>query len=364
MKRIVLSLLLLVSSVVFAQEKALEINDTGSVKINKDLTTEGAIQANSTLDVKGVVTADTTVRLKGAVIADSTLTVTGTVESKGTVKAVTVEAATVNSGNINLSGTLSNTVTGTTYDPLPPGTILMYNGANWINNSTIPGWFKCDGANGTPDLRSKFIMGSTDMTTVGQTGGNNSYTLTTAQLPAHTHTIDHDHPALTPIDFNHTHTYKDHVASADIDSKDFRIASRRPTQTDINSQAYSTSVYQVLQKSFRETFLATSGFSVTPNFSNSGVGSLGGNMSNVAYTIKKPVMYGYEYVKSPTAYLPNSGTTFEGLYKTQTTNGASKGLTYTPDVPMYRAASGSVGSGAVIENRPSFYSVIFIMKVQ
>jgi len=40
---------------------------------------------------------------------------------------------------------------------LPIGTILMYNGIGWVDNSTILGWWKCDGNNGTPNLVNKFI---------------------------------------------------------------------------------------------------------------------------------------------------------------------------------------------------------------
>lgn len=88
------------------------------------------------------------------------------------------------------------------YDILPTGTILMYNGNNWQNDSTIPGWYMCDGQNGTPDLRERFIAGcsySTKRTipnAPGKFGGENSFTLKTDNLPAHTHSIPaHNHTA-------------------------------------------------------------------------------------------------------------------------------------------------------------------------
>lgn len=43
-------------------------------------------------------------------------------------------------------------------------------------------WHLCDGANGTPDLRSRFIYGG-DGTNNGATGGEASHTLTEAELP-------------------------------------------------------------------------------------------------------------------------------------------------------------------------------------
>ena len=60
------------------------------------------------------------------------------------------------------------------------------------------GWALCDGGNGTPDLREKFIIGTTELAdgTVGtrpinSTGGSTDTspaTLSIAQLAAHTHT--------------------------------------------------------------------------------------------------------------------------------------------------------------------------------
>src|SRR5262245_14075787 len=41
---------------------------------------------------------------------------------------------------------------------LPSGVIVMWSGTI----ATIPsGWFLCDGTNGTPDLRDKFVVGAT-----------------------------------------------------------------------------------------------------------------------------------------------------------------------------------------------------------
>lgn len=51
------------------------------------------------------------------------------------------------------------------------------------------GWKLCDGQNGTPDLRNRFIVGAGDTYTVGQTGGSNTVTLTTDQMPKHSHSI-------------------------------------------------------------------------------------------------------------------------------------------------------------------------------
>lgn len=75
---------------------------------------------------------------------------------------------------------------------VPTGCILLWSGAI----SAIPAGFHiCDGTNGTPNLTDRFVIhadadsgGTND---VGDTGG--SRTISEANLPAHTHTINHGH---------------------------------------------------------------------------------------------------------------------------------------------------------------------------
>jgi len=76
-------------------------------------------------------------------------------------------------------------------DLLPSGTVAMFKGS-WIDNSTIPGWYKCDGNNGTPNLVDKFVRCEA---TSGNTGG-----YTDRILPEHTHT------ASCGNDTGHTHS--------------------------------------------------------------------------------------------------------------------------------------------------------------
>lgn len=69
---------------------------------------------------------------------------------------------------------------------IPKGGIIMWSGAI----TDIPaGWQLCDGTNGTPDLRDRFIMGAPSGQDPGQTGGSDSLQLTTSNLPAHAHNI-------------------------------------------------------------------------------------------------------------------------------------------------------------------------------
>lgn len=67
---------------------------------------------------------------------------------------------------------------------VPPGTILMWSGA--VND--IPkGWTVCDGQNGTPDLRNRFVVGAGDEYAVAATGGEAFHKLSANEMPSHTH---------------------------------------------------------------------------------------------------------------------------------------------------------------------------------
>ena len=69
---------------------------------------------------------------------------------------------------------------------LPAGVIVAWSGSQ----ASIPsGWVLCNGSNSTPDLRNRFIVGAGTGSnyTPGNTGGSDSVTLTTAQMPSHTH---------------------------------------------------------------------------------------------------------------------------------------------------------------------------------
>lgn len=69
---------------------------------------------------------------------------------------------------------------------IPAGLIAVWSGAQ----DAIPaGWALCDGTNGTPDLRDRFIVGAGSAYGVGDTGGSNTVTLTAAQMPEHSHDI-------------------------------------------------------------------------------------------------------------------------------------------------------------------------------
>jgi len=89
-------------------------------------------------------------------------------------------------------------VGGVTNAHIPSGAIGI-----WHGNSTDipPGWVICDGANGTPDLRNKFIRCANGEINVGQTGGSDNTTLSDAAMLA-----SHSHPvSVTAANSTHKH---------------------------------------------------------------------------------------------------------------------------------------------------------------
>ena len=77
---------------------------------------------------------------------------------------------------------------------VPSGCILLWSGAA----GAIPsGFVLCNGSNSTPDLRGRFIVGYSDTDSdydVGDQGGSKQITLSTSQLPSHSHTASVSDP--------------------------------------------------------------------------------------------------------------------------------------------------------------------------
>lgn len=96
---------------------------------------------------------------------------------------------------------------------VPQGGIIMWSGSV----ASIPaGWALCNGSNGTPDLRDRFVIGAGGTRAPGATGGSNTTSsagahshsgatggtaLTTAQMPGHTHA------GTTSTNGDHTHGF-------------------------------------------------------------------------------------------------------------------------------------------------------------
>ena len=150
----------------------------------------------------------------------------------GAAAEVGVSAATVNadhfitmvdtaSGNENVRvdtdlkyNPITNTLTATNFagsgtgltgiEAFVTGMIILWSGAA---NAIPSGFVLCNGSNSTPDLRGRFVVGYADNDSdydVGDQGGSKQVTLSTSQLPSHSHTASVSDPG-------HFHTTENYV---------------------------------------------------------------------------------------------------------------------------------------------------------
>lgn len=152
---------------------------------------------------------------------------------------------------------------------MPVGSIVTYSGITSPN-----GWLICDGSEvsqtsyprlfsvignlyGTPINNSNFVLpnlgdrvpiGKSNITSIGNLGGNSSITLSVSQLPSHTHTGTtvssgiHTHTGTTDISGTHNHTINDpgHTHTQWTINDDFNNSGGNPPGFAGDSAGYST----------------------------------------------------------------------------------------------------------------------------
>ena len=75
-------------------------------------------------------------------------------------------------------------INGLEIDSIPSGVVVSWYG----DKANVPsGWAICDGTNGTPDLRDRFIVGAGNSYALKATGGSNTVSLTADQNGPHSH---------------------------------------------------------------------------------------------------------------------------------------------------------------------------------
>lgn len=118
------------------------------------------------------------------------------VAGKATAAGLTVSGAStmgsVQADSLSVKGNVALSTSGSFsgYGSIPKGGIIMWSGAA---NAVPDGWALCDGANGTPDLRGRFVVGYDpghgDYNSPGKKGGEEKHKLTAAEMPSHNHSM-------------------------------------------------------------------------------------------------------------------------------------------------------------------------------
>lgn len=135
---------------------------------------------------------------------------------------------------------------------VPPGVIWMWSGAV----VAIPtGWALCDGTSGTPDLRGKFIVGAGGAYAAGDTGGaanhdhggsSGGHSLTTAEMPAHSHAMFANTNSSTNITGGGAHAAWTTASSSGNQDYDIKGTATAPTlgqtSTEGTGDAHSHSI--------------------------------------------------------------------------------------------------------------------------
>lgn len=151
-------------------------------------------------------------------------------EVSGSAKLMGVSAFNLSAVGGNVSVAAPGEFVG--YGTTPKGGIILWSGSA----SAIPdGWALCNGANGTPDLRGRFVVGfdpgDADYNNPGNRGGEKRHTLGEGEMPKHTHQYVAD----------------DSAQSADSIAKQVRWTEKAYDCLSVNDNGSSQRVYKTTE---------------------------------------------------------------------------------------------------------------------
>jgi microcystin-dependent protein len=212
------------------------ITITGTTTLTVALTTPVAV-ANG-----GTGTATATGTAGSVVLSNSPTIATPTISSANLTG--TPVAPTASAGTNTTQVATTAFVTAALAATVPAGVILLWSGSV----ASIPsGWALCNGSSGTPDLRDRFVVGAGSTYAVAATGGADSITLNSTQIPSHTHTFSATTGNMS-ANSTHTHTINDpgHTHNYNVPSFTspgiLTVGSEAPSQTATATTSSTTGI--------------------------------------------------------------------------------------------------------------------------
>jgi microcystin-dependent protein len=299
------------------------------------ITTNNLIAANNLSDLTSDTTARTNLGLGTAATLNVGTSANNIVQLNGSAQLPAVD------GSL-LTGIVA----------IPTGAILLWSGST----GSIPtGFVICDGTNSTPDLRDRFIVGAGNTYAVDATGGSNTVTLATTNLPGHTHSVS----GTTASDGAHTHNVSGNTSNTGAHTHN---VSGNTSNTGAHTHSGSTSNTGAHQHNGLRVDPDPDGGFIVPT-----VRTQRANASSANIAISPSI------TASAGAHSHNFNTSSAGNHShTLTGTAASAGnhshtLSGTADsagahTHTFSATSGSTGSGTAHENRPPYYALAYIMK--
>jgi microcystin-dependent protein len=246
----------------------------------------------------------------------------------------------------------------------PRGAILMYDGTSWQDNVTLKGWYQCSkNPDGTakivdgytvPDLQDKFIMGHSGGS---RTGGNNSLELTANNLPSHGHNLSNmSMSGLTVTEGGgiHSHTVSGSVSQsgghAHTVSGQADAITRDSTGTRLKDLTGTFSgPYRLVASNIYTGIVTDTG--------TSGGDADGWEHRQPLHKINIDATHTHTVTGSTAE---NSGTHDHAVAVSITGEGTH---THSISGGTISGSVGNTGSSTAFDNRPSYYTLIYIVKV-
>ncbi len=226
---------------------------------------------------------------------------------------------------------LSDSVSNTFF---PIGGIILWNGST----GNIPANFRlCDGQNGTPDLRDRFVVGAGSGYTPGDTGGSNQVTLTEAQLA--------------------THSHGDGSYSTDVNT---HAHEKGTLANETNSHSHGAGTFEA-SDSTHSHGITDPGHHHEIEYSNSDNGDEFIEESGQGKSGQEPTLGNQTgiSINNDTHDHDVAGVSDPDSHS-HTISGSTADHNHSHDIT---GASGDAGSSQPHENRPPFYALCYIMKV-